>query len=68
MLICGKAYLYVFSWHLIKEEHCVEDSEDMVPCLECGNLFPADELIDGLCPDCRELMETEMDWEDTEDY
>jgi len=50
------------------EEHCVEDSEDMVPCLECGNLFPANELIDGLCPDCRELMETEMDWEDTEDY
>jgi len=53
---------------LIMEEHDMEDSKDMVPCIECGKLFTADELRDGLCPDCRELMDAEIDWEDTEDY
>jgi len=43
-----------------------EESEEEIleECIECGHLYPVDELIDGICPDCRELMEAEMDLED----
>lgn len=45
----------------------VEDSEEILEeCLECGHPYPVDELVDGLCPDCREMMEAEMDLEDEE--
>ena len=42
------------------------EEEILEKCLECGYLYASDELIDGLCPDCRELMEAEMDLEDKE--
>jgi NMD protein affecting ribosome stability and mRNA decay len=46
----------------------MDESEELVPCDQCGNLYPADELVDGVCPDCLELMETEMELEDEELY
>ena len=40
----------------------VENEEEILEeQIECGHLHRADELIEGICPDCRELMEAEMD-------
>jgi hypothetical protein len=40
--------------------------EILVPCVVCEILFHPDELIDDICPECREMMEAEMDLEDEE--
>lgn len=33
------------------------------PCLECDDVYPKDDLTDGLCADCRANFE-ELDLED----
>ena len=32
------------------------EEEILEECIECGSLYPADMLIDGLCQDCREKL------------
>ena len=36
-------------------------------CEECGDEFPASELLDGLCPDCCRALDDDTDDYETED-
>ena len=37
-----------------KPEKGENEEEVLEECLECGCLYPRDELVDGICSDCRE--------------
>jgi hypothetical protein len=30
------------------------EEEILEECIECGHLYPADEVIDGICQNCRD--------------